>query len=343
MNLLSGVLTGANLLTDAAGLGSAARQFFQMFVPDAHHNRQEKDWYWFDMLHYRRTGVFAQHLVSAAHSNQQKAFAYGYLSHIAADVVGHPYVNMIVGSPYRLNVQRHVAAENFQDAWKYHRYYSGESINQTLLARMGLPQTLPPGVGDLLDTAFRAAYGSLPPPRRPGRLAGDGYYTRADIDTTYDVFYKVLKLMESMAVERPTEPFTGAADILADALAAFSPPPDPPDTSSSSCSWEDILSLGLTENSRDCYENFFEEVANWLSYLGTSGVDAGNAAQPARSGVGSDSVAADMRTAGASVRHPAALLSGLPYCPHGAVHERLRHAGARRASDQHRPQPDHSG
>ena len=268
MNLLSGVLTGANLLTDAAGLGSAARQFFQMFVPDVHHNRQEKDWYWFDMLHYRRTGVFAQHLVSAAHSNQQKAFAYGYLSHIAADVVGHPYVNMIVGSPYRLNVQRHVAAENFQDAWKYHRYYSGESINQTLLARMGLPQTLPPGVGDLLDTAFRAAYGSLPPPRRPGRLAGDGYYTRADIDTTYDVFYKVLKLMESMAVERPTEPFTGAADILADALAAFSPPPDPPDTSSSSCSWEDILSLGLTENSRDCYENFFEEVANWLSYLG---------------------------------------------------------------------------
>ena len=66
MNLLSGVLTGANLLTDAAGLGSAARQFFQMFVPDVHHNRQEKDWYWFDMLHDRRTGSVAQHLVSAA-------------------------------------------------------------------------------------------------------------------------------------------------------------------------------------------------------------------------------------------------------------------------------------
>ena len=209
---------------------------------------------------------------------------------------------------------------------------------------MGLPQTLPPGVGDLLDTAFRAAYGSLPPPRRPGRLAGDGYYTRADIDTTYDVFYKVLKLMESMAVERPTEPFTGAADILSDALSAFSPPPDPPDTSSSSCSWEDILSLGLTENSRDCYENFFEEVANWLSYLG-------------------ELLVWTLETLRNLLDLVLALILSLPICVLLALlygiqllcyqayrtarmalsTERLRHAGARRASDQHRPQPDHPG
>jgi hypothetical protein len=267
-NLLSGVLAGVDLLTDAAGLGPASRQFFQLFVPDAHHNRPERDWYWFDMLHYRRSGAFAQSLVEAARSNRQKAFAYGYLSHVATDVVGHPYVNQIVGSPYRLNVQRHVTAENFQDAWKYRRYYGGESINQTLLARMGLPPVLPADVGDQLNAAFRAAYGPLPAERRPARLPGDGFYARAQIDTTYDVFYKVLKLMESMAVERPTEPFSGAADILADALDAFTPPPSPPATSSSSCGWEDILSFGLTESSRECYENFFEEVADWLSFLG---------------------------------------------------------------------------
>lgn len=267
-NLFAGVIQGADLLADAAGLGSLSRQFFQQFVPDVHHNDLENRWYWFDMLHYRYTGMFSRNLLEAAGTDRQKAFAYGYMSHVAADVVGHPYVNVIVGAPYRLNVQRHVTAENFQDTWKYRNYYGGESINQTLLARMGLPATLPTDIGDQLNAAFRATYGHLPAQRRPGRLGGDGFYTRAQIDTTYDVFYKVLEMMQGMAVERPTEPFSGVMDILADALDAFERPPDAPDTSSSTCSWKDIISVGFTSKSRECYENFFEEVADWLSYLG---------------------------------------------------------------------------
>ncbi len=268
MTLLNGVLDGVNLVTNAAGLGTAAHQFFQTFVPDVHHNKLEKEWYWFDMLHYRRSGLFAKGLVLGAVTPREKAFAYGYLSHVAADVVGHPYVNTIVGAPYRMNVQRHVTSENFQDSWKYKFYYDGESINRTLLERMGIPERLPSDVGDLLGRTFDGVYRDLPAERRPRRLPGDGFYTRAQIDETYDVFYRVLKLMAGMAVERPTEPFSGAADILADALDAFSPPPNPPDPPSAACSWTDILSLGLTERSRECYENFFEEVANWLSYLG---------------------------------------------------------------------------
>jgi hypothetical protein len=222
------------------------------------------------MLHYRRTGLFARGLVRPdGLTPRQRAFAYGYLSHVAADVVGHPYVNSIVGAPYRLNVQRHVTAENFQDSWKFARYYGGESINRTLLSRMGLPDRLPTDVGDLLDRAFHGAYGDLPVDRRPRKLHNsDGFYTRAQIDETYDVFYRVLKLMESMAVERPTEPFSGAADILADALDAFTPPPSPPDPPSSACSWTDILAIGMTESSRDCYNEFFEELESWLDYLG---------------------------------------------------------------------------
>jgi hypothetical protein len=263
--IFAGVLEGANLLTDAAGIGSLSHQFFQQFVPDLQNNENEDKWYWFDMLHYRYTGNFARNLVSSANTSTQKAFAYGYLSHIAADVTGHPYVNQIVGSPYRLNVHRHVTAENYQDSWKYARFYNGESINQTLFSRLGLPASLPNDVGDLLHSTFINTYSDV---NHPKRLPGDGYYTREQIDITYDVFYKILKLMESMAVERPTEPFSGVADILADALNRFSPPPDPPDTQSSACGWDDILSFGLTSSSRECYENFFEEVADWLSYLG---------------------------------------------------------------------------
>lgn len=263
--IFAGVLEGANLLTDAAGIGSLSHQFFQQFVPDLQNNENEENWYWFDMLHYRYTGDFARNLVQSANTSTEKAFAYGYLSHIAADVTGHPYVNQIVGSPYRLNVHRHVTAENYQDSWKYAMYYNGESINQTLFARLGLPESLPKDVGDLLHSTFINTYSSV---NHPKRLPGDGYYTREQIDLTYEVFYKILKLMESMAVERPTEPFSGVADILADALDRFSPPPDPPDTQSSACGWDDILSFGLTSSSRECYENFFEEVADWLSYLG---------------------------------------------------------------------------
>ena len=263
--LFAGVLEGANLLTDAAGVGSLSHQFFQMFVPDLQKNKNEREWYWFDMLHYRRTGNFAWNLVNGANSGRQKAFAFGYLSHIATDVTGHAYVNQIVGTAYRLNVHRHVTAENFQDTWKYARYYNGESINQTLFARLGLPENLPSDVGDLLYDAFKGTYTGFD---HPTRLQGDGFYTRDQIDVTYEVFYKVLKLMESMAVERPEEPFSGVADILADALDNFSPPPSPPSSSSSMCSWEDVLSFGLTSSSRECYEEFFEEVANWLNYLG---------------------------------------------------------------------------
>ncbi len=262
--LFAGVLGGANLLTDAAGIGSLSQQFFQMFVPDLQQNKNEKEWYWFDMLHYRRTGKFAWNLVHGANSERQKAFAFGYLSHIATDVTGHAYVNQIVGTAYRLNVHRHVTAENFQDTWKYAGYYNGESINQTLFARLGLPENLPSDIGDLLHNAFKGTYKDFDHPKK---LQGDGFYTRDQIDTTYEVFYKVLKLMENMAVERPEEPFSGVADILADALDSFSPPPSPP-SSSSMCSLEDIFSFGLTSSSRECYEEFFEEVASWLNYLG---------------------------------------------------------------------------
>ena len=263
--LFAGVLTGANILTDAAGIGSLSHQFFQMFVPDLQKNKKERDWYWFDMLHYRQTGNFARNLVNGDTSDREKAYAFGYLSHIATDVTGHAYINQIVGAPYRLNVHRHVTVENFQDTWKYARYYNGESINQTLFARLGLPENLPADIGDLLYNAFKSTYTGFD---HPTRLSGDGFYARDQIDSTYEVFYKVLNLMEKMGVERPEEPFSGAADILADALDNFSAPPSPSNSSSSTCSWMDILSVGITSSSRECYEEFFEDIADWLNYLG---------------------------------------------------------------------------
>lgn len=257
-NIFAGVLTGANLITDAAGINSLAHKFFQIFVPGLQNNDNESKWYWFDMLHYRRTGKFAKYLVDTAVSKREKAFAFGYLSHIATDVVGHPYVNQIVGTSYRLNVHRHVTVENYQDAWKYREYYNGESINETLLKRLGLPDKLHPEIGDLLFNAFKGTYDQT----------GDHptFYTRNQIDETYDLFYEVLQLMKKMSIKRPEEPFSGVADILNDILDSFGPLPSSPDAQSSTCSWDDIL--GLTPDSGRCYEEFFRQIETWLNYLG---------------------------------------------------------------------------
>ncbi|NUO00121.1 MAG: zinc dependent phospholipase C family protein [Saprospiraceae bacterium] len=262
--IFAGILEGGDLLNNAAGVGSLSRNFFQMFVPEVQKNKHETEWYWFDMLHYRKTGEFAKNLVNDARTPRQKAYSFGYLSHIGADVTGHAYTNQVVGTVYRLNVHRHITSENFQDTWKYARYYNGESVNKTLFNRMGLPENLPEDIADLLYTSFHKTYADGDHPKR---LAGDGFYTREQLDQTYQLFYEVFKLMDKLSVDRPEEPFSGVMDILSDALNQFSPPPSPP-SASSACDWEDTLSFGLTENSRECYEGFFEEIDNWLDYIG---------------------------------------------------------------------------
>jgi len=96
-----------------------------------------EDWWWFDTLHTRQTGEFATKLLDIARGDaegwhgkrrrreQLLAYAVGYLSHLAADVVGHAYVNTMVGGPYRLNqAQRHTTQEKLMDVYAYDYYYN---------------------------------------------------------------------------------------------------------------------------------------------------------------------------------------------------------------------------
>lgn len=265
--LFAGVISGADLITDATGFPSLASSFFQMFLPPLQLGLAENCWYWFDMLHYRRTGDFGRQLVENARGGSvaQRAYAYGYLSHIATDLVGHAYVNQIAGGPFRLQAQRHITAENWMDTWKFQQYYN-RNINLHFLNTLGLTPTLDPGVGDLLFKTLHDVYEAVDHPRR---LPGDGFLTRQQIDETYDILYKVLDLMRDQAVSRPEEPFSNVADILEDALKdLFESPPSPPSSPSGTCSLGDILSLGLTASSRECYNNFFKQLADWFEYLG---------------------------------------------------------------------------
>ena len=78
----------------------------------------EQVFFWSDMLHYRKTYEFAAHLWKKANDkgdDRLKAFALGWMSHLATDVAGHCFVNEKSGGPYRLHWQRHHLVENHMD------------------------------------------------------------------------------------------------------------------------------------------------------------------------------------------------------------------------------------
>jgi hypothetical protein len=266
--LFAGVIEGVDLMTNAVGFPSAASVLFQAFKPPLQDGLSEERWYWFDMLHYRRTGDFGRRLVENARNGtpQQRAYAYGYLSHIATDLVGHAYVNQVAGGPFRLQVQRHVTVENWMDTWKFQQYFGG-NINLRLFDVLKLRPTLDVSVGDLLYRTLNDVYATVPHPKRlPGN---DGFLTREQLDESYDVLYQILELMKDQAVARPEEPFPGVSDVLAAALGDFlKAPPAPPGSPSGTCSLGDIFSFGLTGSSRECYGAFFEKLEEWFEFLG---------------------------------------------------------------------------
>lgn len=124
VNLTTGVITNgflASLVDNNLNLwgyfGAAARQW----------GHPPTEWFWADYLHYYRTGDFTGYLLRNALQSGDKnliAYSLGHLTHYITDVVGHPYVNQIAQSPYRLHHQRHHLVENFIDAYLWDRYHN---------------------------------------------------------------------------------------------------------------------------------------------------------------------------------------------------------------------------
>lgn len=79
-------------------------------------------WWAFDMLHYRHSGQFTRTLFKRATTPAQRAYALGYATHYAADVVLHPFINMIAGGPYRTHGQRHKVIETNQDVLAFNQH-----------------------------------------------------------------------------------------------------------------------------------------------------------------------------------------------------------------------------
>lgn len=105
----------------------------------------ELTFFWSDMIHYRKTFEFPRRLWENANGENGfaandcfKAFALGWMSHVATDVTGHCYVNQKCGGPFRTHMQRHHLIENHMDSYVYrdfckkYPYPNGTDLYQEL-------------------------------------------------------------------------------------------------------------------------------------------------------------------------------------------------------------------
>ncbi|MBU2905556.1 zinc dependent phospholipase C family protein [Arenibacter algicola] len=167
------------------------------------------EWWWFDAMHYRKTGRFAQALVDKTSPDSPlHLYALGYLTHVTGDTVGHPFVNINSGGAYRTQSQRHKTGENFQDVFHMFQHTSGTDWNRSQLhafynfnftgniapidAANPEPDRntqLPDDLADLIADTMNEIYNT-------GNMDDNEYgrtISKGDVDAAYRLWYKWMR------------------------------------------------------------------------------------------------------------------------------------------------------
>lgn len=259
-------LLAETALVAAGAVVTTGVDFFQFFSPKIQEGAQEKDWYWFDWLHYRRTGEFASNMWGIAQGDPDlERYVLGYVSHIATDVVGHPFVNTITGGPYRTHWHRHKLVENWIDA--YARNFTDYRDSRALIRCLDIQRdekyvanaisgsyyhklvtfgrgTMPDKLQELLVKAVDQTYGALPRSDRPDFLSG------ADFDASYRLWLKWFTRSTSIGSGQPPAyvppPGTATTTLINDYASGMPPFPGPPGAPSGSPSIASILAAILS-------------------------------------------------------------------------------------------------
>ena len=226
-NLMSTTLHSylAKLVTDHVDL-------FYPFYPKIQQGKPPNDWYWFDVLHYRRTGRFASTLWSLAQGDDDlMRYAVGYGSHVGGDVAGHPFVNAIVGGPYRSHWHRHHLVENWIDAYA-RRNYPDSAQTKACLA-LGPDDTY---VSDAVSGSYYYRLCQFPDDRLPDKLqkllfkAFDSVYTGNlvppmlspdDLDSTYRLWLAWFERMTTIGAAQQPTPIAPPGAAAAALISSF--------------------------------------------------------------------------------------------------------------------------
>jgi hypothetical protein len=180
-------------------------------------------WWWFDVLHYRKTGKYAKALLDlTSPSTPEHLYAIGYLTHFSADTVGHPYVNIISGGPYRSYPQRHKTGENFADVFNYSRVYNEDFNTSKLHAYYNFnykgeisetepdPFTnLPSSLSKLIADAINKVYQEDEDPQ----AEYGSHITTTDVNDAYRLYYRWFKNATDTGILPPPVPYSLTADL----------------------------------------------------------------------------------------------------------------------------------
>lgn len=167
-------------------------------------------WWWMDMLHYRNTGAFAKTLIANAYDDVTKNYANGYLSHVAGDICGHPFINGLVGGPFRNHAYRHIVLESLADTLIWSTQNKGDILASSIDEMITVSDVEIEAIADLLISSMRQVYTApLLPNQLPNR-----YPDKSDIIGAYNAMRLYLKLSTSSKVGRPKPPPDNPGDLL---------------------------------------------------------------------------------------------------------------------------------
>jgi hypothetical protein len=192
--------------------------FFEYGTPPLHKDYSNiRNWHWIDLGHHRSSNdLFAALWNNSGANDAFRAYALGYLTHIAGDVVGHAQINYLVGGPYRNHWRRHVFLEKILDVqtWQLHTgTLLGSSSAYTRFAFDADPDRPFPGLPDdlaqHLSHMFSQVYG-------PFNLHS-GVPSSDDFSLMYGTFYEWLRFASTSELADPG-PCPGPISELPEAL-----------------------------------------------------------------------------------------------------------------------------
>jgi hypothetical protein len=196
---------------------------FQFIEPNMNQGKLEKDWFWIEMGHGRHTGEYARNLTLLSGADEAlRAYAYGFITHIVTDVVGHPYVNQIVGGPFRTHWHRHHLCENYMDVWAWDHYTKSNILEAKFDRRIAFGNgDLPGSLVHIIDQAFQHTY-TDPAPHLPERLS-QHYLSQEEINQTFILFRKYLEMATSQGIMTLPKPVPPA--LIPGLNSIITPPP----------------------------------------------------------------------------------------------------------------------
>src|SRR5262249_37554864 len=135
-------------------------------------------------------GQFAQGLLNNARGALQLSYAKGYMTHVAGDICGHPFINALVGGPFRNHAYRHFVLEALTDTWLWHDQGRGDILGSQLDELIQLGADDARAIATLVISTMKEIY---KPPMVPNLLGG-GYPQEDEFLEAYRSLQTYLRL-----------------------------------------------------------------------------------------------------------------------------------------------------